>query len=231
MSEKTPEVLVSDAMVEAAARSLATLVGGEEAHWQNYSVEARAAIEAALAASKAEAEELVPMFGDYALPRWLLESAARIERYMAANHPCEWVIGGIQSRVEPKAEAKEPSGCSDPDCGCGTPTFTEPMEALRFLSGRFKYAGVGHAVAKSYARDIDAILAKHTAAAGAVPEVTALYQAAANGFHITETCGPDKKYWHVSKFRSMADLHAFDDAWRATMLAAAPSPEQESRNG
>jgi hypothetical protein len=51
---------------------------------------------------------------------------------------------------------KTPEDC---DCGCNDPCFTEPMEALRFLSDRFKYAGVGHAVALDYARDIDRILA------------------------------------------------------------------------
>lgn len=45
------------------------------------------------------------------------------------------------------------------DCDCTSPAFTEPMEALRFLSARFKHAGVSEAVAESYARDIDAILA------------------------------------------------------------------------
>ena len=53
--------------------------------------------------------------------------------------------------------------CDDPECGCQEPTFTEPMEALRFLSGRFKYAGVAHGVALMYARDIDAILSTRPA--------------------------------------------------------------------
>ena len=48
--------------------------------------------------------------------------------------------------------------CDDPDCGCGTPVFTHPKEALEFLSGRFKFAGVSHSVALAYANDIDAIL-------------------------------------------------------------------------
>jgi hypothetical protein len=48
----------------------------------------------------------------------------------------------------------------------------------------------------------------------------ALYAAASKGFHVSETCGPDGKYWHVSKFPSMDDLFAFEDAWRKTMIAA-----------
>lgn len=44
-----------------------------------------------------------------------------------------------------------------------------------------------------------------------------LYDAAGKGFHISETCGPDGKYWHVSKFPGMASLHAFVDAWTDVM--------------
>jgi len=62
-----------------------------------------------------------------------------------------------RQEVEEYLPARVP-GCDDPGCGCGTPAFTEPMEALRFLSGRFKHAGVGEAVARSYAQDIDQIL-------------------------------------------------------------------------
>lgn len=61
----------------------------------------------------------------------------------------------------------------DCDCGCMAPVFTEPMEALRFLSARFKFAGVSHGVALNYAHDIDVILASHDVngcAEGAEPE-------------------------------------------------------------
>jgi len=44
-----------------------------------------------------------------------------------------------------------------------------------------------------------------------------LYNAAGKGFHISETCGQDGKYWYVSKFPDMASLHAFVDAWTAVM--------------
>lgn len=64
--------------------------------------------------------------------------------------------------------------CDDPTCGCKDPAFTEPMEALEFLSGRFKYAGVSHAVARSYARDIDAILAAQPSSAASVAHPDAL---------------------------------------------------------
>lgn len=56
------------------------------------------------------------------------------------------------------------------DCGCQIPTFTEPFEALKFLSGRFKYAGVAEVVAKSYAKDIDTILEKEAAMAKEMEE-------------------------------------------------------------
>ena len=46
------------------------------------------------------------------------------------------------------------------DCGCMDPVFTTAIDALKFLSGRFGYAGVGPAVASAYKRDIDAILKK-----------------------------------------------------------------------
>ena len=59
---------------------------------------------------------------------------------------------------------RERKGCGDPECGCDAPIFTEPLEALRFLSGRLKYAGVSHVVAETYARDIDAILDQQPAA-------------------------------------------------------------------
>lgn len=52
-----------------------------------------------------------------------------------------------------------PKGCGDPECGCDEPSFTTTVDALEFLSGRFKYAGVSAAVARYYARDIDRILA------------------------------------------------------------------------
>jgi hypothetical protein len=44
------------------------------------------------------------------------------------------------------------------DCGCNTPVASKPLAMLRFLSGRFKHAGVAEAVASIYARDIDLIL-------------------------------------------------------------------------
>lgn len=49
-------------------------------------------------------------------------------------------------------------GC---DCGCNTPCFTEPFEALRFLMRRMNGAGVAQAVGESYAHDIYQILKRH----------------------------------------------------------------------
>lgn len=49
-------------------------------------------------------------------------------------------------------------------------------------------------------------------------ELDDLYDAASKGFHISETCGPDKKYWRVSKFQTLSELHAYEDAWRKAML-------------
>lgn len=47
-----------------------------------------------------------------------------------------------------------------------------------------------------------------------------IYAAASKGFHITETCGPESKYHHVIKFRTLGDLHGYEDAWRAAMIAS-----------
>lgn len=49
-------------------------------------------------------------------------------------------------------------GC---DCGCNTPSFTEPFEALRFLMHRMNSAGIADAVAEDYAYDIYQILKKY----------------------------------------------------------------------
>lgn len=54
--------------------------------------------------------------------------------------------------------------CTDPDCGCQTPAFTEPMEAIEFLAGRMRFAGVSTGVALAYANDLDAILARQAEA-------------------------------------------------------------------
>lgn len=51
--------------------------------------------------------------------------------------------------------------CGDPDCGCHLPTLKDPVQALEFLSGRMKFAGLGEVVARSYADDIDEILKKY----------------------------------------------------------------------
>lgn len=79
---------------------------------------------------------------DYDLTRWL-ESEDGLE------------FVKLQDRAE-----ESYFSCDDPDCQCDEPVFTEAMEALRFLAGRFKHAAVSESVAKSYAHDIDLILAR-----------------------------------------------------------------------
>ena len=51
-------------------------------------------------------------------------------------------------------------GCGDPECGCDQPTLTDPKQALEFLRGRMKFAGISEGVARSYAQDLDDILEK-----------------------------------------------------------------------
>lgn len=62
---------------------------------------------------------------------------------------------GRRDPIDLHREWKFSKGC---DCGCNTPSFTEPMEALRFLMGRMNDAGVSQAVGESYAWDIMQIL-------------------------------------------------------------------------
>lgn len=83
----------------------------------------------------------------------------------------------------------------------------------------------------SWAQVTDALAGFAPPAAAGVPDadLRALYDAASNGFHISETCGPDGKYHHVIKFRSMDLLHAYEDAWIKVMLAIrdfAPQPTE-----
>ena len=82
------------------------------------------------------------------------------------NRYSTWVAAreDFQKRVEELAQQKDldravkfKAGC---DCGCNTPSFTEPFEALRFLMHRMNHAGIGDAVGQSYAHDIATIL-KH----------------------------------------------------------------------
>lgn len=56
--------------------------------------------------------------------------------------------------------------CGDPQCGCSTPAFSKPREALWFLQGRMAYAGVGEAVAKSYSEDLEEILLEYPVIVG-----------------------------------------------------------------
>ena len=73
----------------------------------------------------------------------------------------------FQNRLDQMQHAKDLNrpvsfreGC---DCGCNTPSFTEPFEALRFLMHRMNHAGVGEAVGASYAHDIMQILKAYNA--------------------------------------------------------------------
>lgn len=73
----------------------------------------------------------------------------------------------FQKRLDAQAERKdlnrEVKFLKDCDCGCNAPTFDEPFEALRFLMNRMNHAGVGEAVAASYAHDIAQILKTYNA--------------------------------------------------------------------
>jgi len=68
-------------------------------------------------------------------------------------------------------------------------------------------------------RKAEHLLALIDASPKGVSDATAFYDASAKGFHISETCGPDGKYHAVSKFQTLADLHAFEDARRTLLIA------------
>ena len=57
----------------------------------------------------------------------------------------------------------------------------------------------------------------HQLSADAVREI---YDAAAKGFHTSETNGAERKYLHVIRFQSIEDLHGYEDAWTAAMVKA-----------
>lgn len=73
---------------------------------------------------------------------------------------------------------------------------------------------------------------QHAPPPASVPDVLcSLYAAAAKGFHVSKSCGPDKKYHYVSKFDSLDDLQAYQSAWTAAMVSvrdAVPNTPEES---
>lgn len=54
---------------------------------------------------------------------------------------------------------------------------------------------------------------------GSAPCMQNLYDAAAKGFHTSESCGPDGEYMHVSKFKTLQDLQDFHRAWTDAMVS------------
>lgn len=82
-------------------------------------------------------------------------------------HVWEAARADFQARLDAQAEYKDLNrevkfreGC---DCGCNSPSFIEPFDALRFLMHRMNGAGVGDAVGVSYAHDIMQILKEYDA--------------------------------------------------------------------
>lgn len=66
---------------------------------------------------------------------------------------------------------------------------------------------------------------KHRDALATTPQPSAdavrdIYDAAAKGFHTSETNGAERKYLHVIRFQSIEDLHGYEDAWTAAMVKA-----------
>lgn len=56
-------------------------------------------------------------------------------------------------------------------------------------------------------------------------ELRALYEAASAGFHTSVSYGPENKYQHIAKFRTLEELFKFENAWlKAMALAKASSP-------
>lgn len=61
----------------------------------------------------------------------------------------------------PPLPVKPRTPCGDPNCGCHLPTLTDPLQAVYFLCGRMRYAGIAASVAESYAQDLEDILHRH----------------------------------------------------------------------
>lgn len=91
--------------------------------------------------------------GDYKVH----EIRIRYATWVAAREDFQKRLNEMAQQKDLDRAVKFRVGC---DCGCNTPSFTEPFEALRFLMHRMNHAGIGDAVGESYAHDIAAIL-KH----------------------------------------------------------------------
>lgn len=65
--------------------------------------------------------------------------------------------------------------------------------------------------------DVEPLYKSPQPSADAVREI---YDAAAKGFHTSETNGAERKYLHVIRFQSIEDLHGYEDAWTAAMVKA-----------
>ena len=165
----------------------------------------------------AEAVAILTVRSDWG-PRIDIDAENAISKLPPGEYPL--YIHAPADRVQPERGEAVPR-CDDPECGCKEPTFTEPMEAIEFLAGRMEFAGVAEGVAKSYARDLRAILdrtapAPPTDASGGVTD--AMTQAACDKYH---ECGPfDSEY--PSFVRMRAALEAVDRARKQTPVATQP---------
>lgn len=97
--------------------------------------------------------ELAPREYNMRIPEVLRDRLRQVaaQNYMSMN---ALMVRALSDRyLDPRT-----TECNDPMCGCMEPTFTDPYSALVFLAGRMEFAGVSDLVARSYARDIRAMM-------------------------------------------------------------------------
>lgn len=165
----------------------------------------------ALAEKLAAAERKYGYSDGWASPDWLDECREKLLAHVAKGDPrdvaayCAFLWHHGEHTASASEDSREPVGS----------VYT--MEAL-VPRGSVKY----HVELN---RKLPAGTKLYTHPTQDAEDAARLYTAAEKGYHISETCGPESKYWFVSKFRTMEDLHAFTDAWHALMFAARPEKD------
>lgn len=164
---------------------------------------------------------LIAMYGGpfdvYSVPELDTDNELRRERFDLDRDA--WVEGG-----EPLGyfySGQQPEAASTPAApGIDLRQFRSAVEAWKRDAESRHHAGeIFPEQEDAIWKEADRLLALIDASPKGGSDATAFYDASAKGFHISETCGPDGKYHAVSKFQTLADLHAFEDARRTLLIA------------
>jgi len=62
-------------------------------------------------------------------------------------------------------------------------------------------------------------------------ELASLYDAASVGFHISESCGPERKFLRITSFPSLDALQAYEDAWTEAMVSVRDARRESALTG